>query len=131
MTIYLFDFLVKRKLCFNKFLISAHTYCLSFYYHMYGSGMGTLKVQTQTGSENPVTLWMMSGNQGTKWHRLYRLAIPLDQNTKVTQSVMHATGIILYQDNWFVKTPSRYLPQQSVPSYNNSPSQKTLKYNTL
>ena len=68
---------------------------------MYGSGMGTLKVQTQTGSENPVTLWMVSGNQGTIWHRLYKLAIPLDPNTKVTQSVMHATGIILFQDYWF------------------------------
>ncbi|XP_078329417.1 MAM domain-containing glycosylphosphatidylinositol anchor protein 1-like [Crassostrea virginica] len=67
----------------SNMVFEAHTYCLSFDYHMYGSGMGTLKVQTQTGSENPVTLWMMSGNQGTKWHRLYRLAIPLDQNTKL------------------------------------------------
>ena len=77
-------FSVKRNLNWSKFIISAKSYCLSFYYHMYGSGMGILKIETQTGSQNPVTLWMLSGNQGNTWHSLKNLTIPLDQDTKVT-----------------------------------------------
>ena len=38
--------------------------CLSFYYHMYGSGMGTLNVSV--GQKNIFTI---SGNQGNQWHQ--------------------------------------------------------------
>uniref|UniRef100_A0A8W8M597 MAM domain-containing protein n=1 Tax=Magallana gigas TaxID=29159 RepID=A0A8W8M597_MAGGI len=37
------------------------TYCLSMYYHMYGSTQGTLKIQTITGSDPP------SNALGTVW----------------------------------------------------------------
>ncbi|KAL0200886.1 hypothetical protein M9458_004073, partial [Cirrhinus mrigala] len=34
---------------------------LEFYYHMFGEGIGELKVRTP--------LWWMSGNYGDEWHR--------------------------------------------------------------
>ncbi|EDO38277.1 predicted protein [Nematostella vectensis] len=36
--------------------------CLTFWYHMYGSGMGTLRVKI-----NGVTRWQRSGSQGNYW----------------------------------------------------------------
>ena len=37
--------------------------CLTFYYHMYGSDMGTLKVLL-----NDKVIWQLDGNQGNQWH---------------------------------------------------------------
>ena len=41
--------------------------CLTFWYHMYGEGMGELNVYIKpvTGSLNKV--WSLSGNQGDEW----------------------------------------------------------------
>ena len=36
--------------------------CLSFYYHLYGSSMGTLNVRVGNS-----TIFTKSGNQGNKW----------------------------------------------------------------
>ena len=36
--------------------------CMTFYYHMYGSGMGTLEVKIDGN-----TLFSKSGNQGNQW----------------------------------------------------------------
>ena len=38
--------------------------CLTFYYHMYGSSMGTLNVYA--GSKK---IFTKSGNQGNKWYK--------------------------------------------------------------
>ena len=47
-------------------------YCLSFYYHMYGSNMGTLKLNAVFFSHHTQysthTLKTWSGNQGNAWH---------------------------------------------------------------
>lgn len=43
------------------------TQCLHFWYHMYGSGIGTLNVYVVTASGNQ-TVWSMSGNQANTWH---------------------------------------------------------------
>ena len=50
--------LVKRGLSFST------TKCLSFYYHMYGSSMGTLNVYV--GSNK---IFTKSGDQGNSWHK--------------------------------------------------------------
>uniref|UniRef100_A0A2C9KBP7 MAM domain-containing protein n=1 Tax=Biomphalaria glabrata TaxID=6526 RepID=A0A2C9KBP7_BIOGL len=42
--------------------------CLEFWYHMYGSGQGTLSVKTTVQSQSK-TLWTKSGNQGNVWNR--------------------------------------------------------------
>ncbi|MBN3035569.1 MAG: hypothetical protein JW861_08275, partial [Bacteroidales bacterium] len=43
---------------------------LSFWYHMYGTSMGTLKVQASTDSGVTWSeLWSMAGNQGDQWQQ--------------------------------------------------------------
>ena len=40
--------------------------CMSFWYHMYGSSMGSLRVfKTENGVET--LLWEKSGDQGNQW----------------------------------------------------------------
>ena len=51
--------LEKGGLSFNT------TKCLSFYYHMYGSSMGTLNVLVG----DRTVVFTRSGNQGNTWHR--------------------------------------------------------------
>ena len=50
--------------------------CLHFWYHMYGSGMGTLRVRINHGipgthnieeDAKEFTLWELTGNQGNEW----------------------------------------------------------------
>ncbi|XP_048242500.1 MAM and LDL-receptor class A domain-containing protein 2-like [Haliotis rufescens] len=42
--------------------------CVRFYYHMYGSGVGALNVNTQSvASNNTKLMWSLSGNQGNLW----------------------------------------------------------------
>ena len=42
----------------------SRTSCITFYYHMYGSGIGTLNIYN-CGKR----LWSMSGNQGNAWKK--------------------------------------------------------------
>jgi len=45
---------------------------LSFYYHMFGVGIGTLRLEVSPdGGSSWATLWQKSGNQGTDWHKAY------------------------------------------------------------
>lgn len=45
---------------------------LSFNYHMYGVGIGTLRLEVSAnGGFSWNTLWQKSGNQGTAWHKVY------------------------------------------------------------
>ena len=44
--------------------------CVEFYYHMYGTDMGTMRIYLRKGGVLDRTpVWSMSGNQGNKWHR--------------------------------------------------------------
>lgn len=43
--------------------------CLQFWYHMYGSGTGTLNVRVGTGGAVGNVVWTKVGNQGNKWQR--------------------------------------------------------------
>jgi len=47
---------------------------ISFYYHMYGSGMGTLKLEEYVDGEWS-ELWSKTGNQGDEWHASGELTI--------------------------------------------------------
>ena len=40
--------------------------CLSFWYHMYGVGTGTLRVRTQINGVDTVR-WALTGDQGNQW----------------------------------------------------------------
>lgn len=39
----------------------------TFSYHMYGSSMGTLDLQANTGGSTWTSIWSLSGNQGNQW----------------------------------------------------------------
>ncbi|KAH3887695.1 hypothetical protein DPMN_011713 [Dreissena polymorpha] len=40
--------------------------CINFWFHMYGSTIGTLTVYLVTGATN-TTLWSLSGDHGDQW----------------------------------------------------------------
>jgi len=40
---------------------------LSFFYHMYGTGTGSLYLELEDGTGGWTTLWSMTGNQGNQW----------------------------------------------------------------
>jgi len=42
---------------------------LTFWYHMYGSAMGTLNVEVSEDCENWTNVWSLSGNQGNTWYQ--------------------------------------------------------------
>ncbi|MCB0554702.1 MAG: hypothetical protein KDD02_14225 [Phaeodactylibacter sp.] len=45
---------------------------LSFYYHMFGDGIGRLRLQvSDNGGQSWATLWEKSGNQGDAWRKAY------------------------------------------------------------
>ena len=57
--------------------------CVEFYYHMYGAGMGTLRVFLRRGRQldtNPI--WSLSGDQGYRWHRA-SITVVSQRNWKV------------------------------------------------
>lgn len=55
---------------------------LSFYYHMWGLGMGDLLVEaSQDGGIQWTSLWMESGNQGSNWHKAYVDLSPFSGDT--------------------------------------------------
>ena len=41
--------------------------CLRFWYHMYGSTMGTFNLYLRQGGQITNTIFSMSGNQGNRW----------------------------------------------------------------
>ena len=53
----------------NKMLNRRVPYCLRFWYHMLGSGIGTLNlyIKTGQGSTNEKLVWSLSGNQQNQW----------------------------------------------------------------
>lgn len=67
-------------------------YCLSLYYHMYGSNIKSLIISTQNGTDAPVNHWTMTGNQGNAWNRLSGLNLRLDPQTKVLITGEQATN---------------------------------------
>ncbi|XP_072266114.1 MAM domain-containing glycosylphosphatidylinositol anchor protein 1 isoform X6 [Pyxicephalus adspersus] len=45
----------------------APSYCISFYYHMYGRHIGYLNVLLRTMNSGDTPVWSLSGNNGNKW----------------------------------------------------------------
>ena len=41
--------------------------CMSFWYHMYGSGMGQLNVYIEPAKGVATKVWSLSGDQGNEW----------------------------------------------------------------
>ena len=53
------------KLLSKTILVS--TVCLSFFYHMYGEQMGSLKLLKKMKGKELDTLWLKEGQQGNEW----------------------------------------------------------------
>ena len=63
--------------------------CMSFWYHMYGSYMGSLRVfKTENGVET--LLWEKSGDQGNQWHE-GKINITSKSSFKVLKSCNYKT----------------------------------------
>ncbi|XP_061676951.1 MAM domain-containing glycosylphosphatidylinositol anchor protein 2 isoform X2 [Syngnathoides biaculeatus] len=56
---------------FNAASKSGATYCLAFFYHMYGKHIGALNVflRQKGATASDTSLWSLSGNQGDRWRR--------------------------------------------------------------
>jgi len=42
--------------------------CLTFFYHMYGSGIGTLNLYKKQQSQLGPVIWTQSGDKGQQWN---------------------------------------------------------------
>ncbi|XP_020619343.1 MAM and LDL-receptor class A domain-containing protein 1-like [Orbicella faveolata] len=85
--------------------------CLQFFYHMYGSTMGTLNVEV-----NGVNVFSKSGDQGKIWHEAKK-DVNLSGMFTVTFEGITGTswkGDIAIDD--FLLTPGRCLSSKSVTS---------------
>ena len=62
---------------------SKSTCQLRFFYHMYGTHIGTLNVYTRTSTSGPLNkIWTKTGNQGDKWVKA-TASISVSQNFQV------------------------------------------------
>ncbi|XP_058158727.1 apical endosomal glycoprotein isoform X2 [Dasypus novemcinctus] len=50
---------------------AAPTECLSFWYHLYGPQIGTLRLVMRRQGEGDVQLWARSGTHGNRWHQAW------------------------------------------------------------
>ncbi|MCB0571806.1 MAG: T9SS type A sorting domain-containing protein [Phaeodactylibacter sp.] len=58
--------------CIQLDKMGTDTCHLSFFYHMYGDGIGRLQFQvSDNGGQSWATLWEKAGNQGDAWHKAY------------------------------------------------------------
>jgi len=58
----------------------SNTGCLSFFYHMWGRDIGTLKVYLRQGSTD-TSLFSLDGDQGNQWEKSADIPINLSTNT--------------------------------------------------
>ena len=62
------------------------TKCLRFWYHMYGSQMGTMNIYLSKNGSLPGTkVWSLSGNQGNQWSSG---TVAVKSNTQYSVSVI-------------------------------------------
>jgi len=61
--------------------------CMTFYYNMYGSQMGTLNVYTMTGNALPsAPVFSKSGDQGNQWN-MGQATLQASQRYRVSQDI--------------------------------------------
>ncbi|XP_064635155.1 MAM and LDL-receptor class A domain-containing protein 1-like [Lineus longissimus] len=70
-----------------SFSPSTASRCLSFWYHMYGSDTGSLKVYLDENGDRGEAIWTKSGNLGDRWHQSY-VSLPLSRLNVPHQVVM-------------------------------------------
>jgi hypothetical protein len=94
-------------------------FCMEFWYHMYGSSIGTLNIiqkTLQAGTET--TVWSLSGNKGDMW-KLGRLPIYSDERYSILAEGIVGTsydGDIAVDDISFTNTYCSYNPSDGLPT---------------
>ena len=71
-------------------------YCLSFYYHMKGKTIDTLKVfqKLTSGDQNETVVWSKRGNQGNAWIN-GRVNLIVDIESKIIFEGSRGTGFFV------------------------------------
>ncbi|XP_078319644.1 meprin A subunit alpha-like isoform X2 [Crassostrea virginica] len=97
---------------------SAGTFCLKFFYNMYGSDVGELRVELETG-DNISTVWIKQGDQGVGWHSA---SVSLSSAEAfwilfVGQKGMGYRGDIAIDDVTVVENECKTLPVISIVIY--------------
>ncbi|CAG2186533.1 unnamed protein product [Mytilus edulis] len=77
--------------------------CLRFWYHMYGSTMGTLNVYTENAQETRVQIFTMSGDQGNQWNES-AIFIPAMDDLKVATPSSRTGPDMAYSREYFAFT---------------------------
>ncbi|XP_062582879.1 uncharacterized protein LOC134244636 [Saccostrea cucullata] len=75
----------------NNIVFENETYCLSLAYHMYGSGMGSLKILTYIDKKGFKEQFSLSGNQGDEWHNI-DVNLPLDKDTWIAIAAIRGSS---------------------------------------
>ena len=65
--------------------------CLTFWYHMWGRDIGTLKVSLKTASES--VIWSKTGDQGNQW---LKASVPIDLSYSQTFQI-YFDGYVAHQ----------------------------------
>jgi len=74
------------------------TGCLQFWYHMYGTTIGSLRVFTLTGLRES-TYWVKKGTQGDKW-RFAQVDFKVADKYKVLLHLLSSSTETLKLKNW-------------------------------
>ncbi|XP_033753484.1 MAM and LDL-receptor class A domain-containing protein 1-like [Pecten maximus] len=103
--------------------------CLRFWYHMYGSGIGSLNIYTQnTGASTKTLKWTLSNNQGNVWKQA-TVSVPAMQQefNIIFEGVYNGSylGDIAIDDVAYVGSPCSVQPSTSPSAITVSPSPST------
>ena len=61
--------------------------CLTFWYHMYGSGMGELNVYVKAVTGTLGKVWSLAGDQGDEWKMAQSTLVSSSTGYQVTSEV--------------------------------------------
>ncbi|XP_033751988.1 MAM and LDL-receptor class A domain-containing protein 1-like [Pecten maximus] len=96
------------------------TTCMSFWYHMYGTAVGSLNVYVNTTSTGTLTtLWTLYGNQQNAWHQGQIPMVPQSSTYTIVFEGIRGTsyqGDIAIDDILFTPTSCGYLPATANPA---------------
>ncbi|XP_069133149.1 MAM and LDL-receptor class A domain-containing protein 1-like [Argopecten irradians] len=115
--------------------LSAHTHkCMYFWYNVYGSNIGTLRVWSSTTTSNPKPLWELSGSQQNQW---FQGIVPLqDQNTSfsvIFEAIRGSSNVghIAVDDVTFDNAQACQLtPRLAIPTVTQAPATNTASSQT-
>eukprot|EP00795_Rhopilema_esculentum_P012712 gene12712-3431_t len=95
--------------------------CISFWYHMYGSSIGTLNIFQKTLVGTTVTgtrlLWQLKGNQGNTWLQ-GRIPLTFNTNYQIMIEAIRGTsfsGDIAVDDIEFTQGSCAFTPYAALP----------------